>query len=352
MADLQGIKEEIHLGMSEHLPNGVSPTDSDPKFNFAKGKAFAEFFIREIAAQTDGFTDSDAVDEGFKCDGSRDEGIDFIYPKDNGEFWIFQSKFKGDYSSLAKDEISGLFNIHKSVFGARGRDNANQVVKDALFDFDGKESAAVFVLLTNGKASKGNKEQFALLQEEAQAKPGNENYSWQLWDLPEIESKYEDSMIDSRDKPDVVLPITSFGGTPGIIDFSKEIQKSTGKEYQTIVTVINGMTLLRICKRRHWMALFDSNIRGFLGAGIRENQRIMETLEGKPELFYLYNNGMSAICDKLDVQSAKSGLEGALRGLPNYQWRADRFDYPRVRQRDERRGQEKIGERVGVAPRH
>ena len=312
MVDVQGMKKEILLGMSEYL-EGISPDDPNPKFNTAKGKAFTEFYIRDIASQTDGITDPYAVDEGFDCDGSDDEGIDFIYPKDNGEFWIFQSKYKGGNSSLTKDEVVGFFDIHKRVFGARGREDANDVVRGLLSDFDDKKSAAIFILLTNAKASDGIKQLFARLESEERAKPGNENYTWLLMDLPKIQSKYEDSLIDSEDKPNVVLPINSFGGKPGLIDFSEEIQKSTGKKYKTIVTVVNGLTLLRLCKRRHWMSLFDSNIRGFLGAGKGENSRITDTLSEKPAFFYLYNNGMSAICEKLDVQP--SGLEVHCEGF-------------------------------------
>ena len=51
--------------------------------------------------------------------------------------------------------------------------------------------------------------------------------------------------------------------------------------------------------------LFSENIRGFLGLRVKPNRRMKETLQGADSiLFPLLNNGITIICDKVDIPSS------------------------------------------------
>ena len=298
---LQEVHKEIRAGMDEYLAAEEQPPVGKAN-NIQIGRAFTDFYIRRIATVIDGITDSDAIDDGLKCDGGGDLGIDFIYPKPDGaSFWVYQAKYKGKNSSLSRDEIAGFFNIHKRLMSPDGRAGANNAVKELLIDFSPKKSLASLVLLTNGKASDENKKDFERFRKEAQEEQAdNERFDWQLVDLSGIKSNLKHALSVDEKPPKVTIPLSSFGiksQKAGIIDLSKGIE-TFDKKYQTVVTVIRGTTLFELCLQ-HKNSLFNYNIRGFLGASSK-NKKMLETLQNEPEFFYLFNNGMSAICSHLD----------------------------------------------------
>lgn len=54
--------------------------------------------------------------------------------------------------------------------------------------------------------------------------------------------------------------------------------------------------------------LFSDNIRGFLGLRIRPNRRMQETLMGDQSIFFpLLNNGITIICERLELPSTPQG---------------------------------------------
>ena len=265
--------------------------------NVAIGKALTEYYAREIAYYTNHVNEEDKIDEGLECDGSNDLGIDFIYEKpDDKEFWIFQSKFKGKSAGLTRDEIAGFFNIHERILDRKWRAKANRTVGELLDRFTEKSSVN-YVLLTNTKASDSNTDDFNALQRKKSALPEAENAQWILMDLSAIKSKHKQIQSGGDELPNVDIPIVQHIELP--------INGSGNKKYKSIVMIIQG-TALNNLNGQHGDALFNYNIRGFLG-NKGKNKQITETLGDEPSLFYLYNNGISAICTKMDVKPNQKG---------------------------------------------
>src|SRR4051812_1594056 len=101
------LKEGIENSLSL---KGIKPYNSAKSFQL--GNALTEFYLKEIGQYLYPFNE-DEVDNGI-CDATKDCGIDFIY--NSGEEWfIFQSKFKGNSNAISHDEIAGFFNIHSHV---------------------------------------------------------------------------------------------------------------------------------------------------------------------------------------------------------------------------------------------
>src|SRR5206468_59327 len=70
--------------------------------------------------------------------------------------------------------------------------------------------------------------------------------------------------------------------------------------YPTLVAIVKG-NALRDLYKKHKEALFAQNIRGYLGnRGL--NGKIIETAETRPNDFFYFNNGVSAICTGFDLE--------------------------------------------------
>lgn len=78
--------------------------------------------------------------------------------------------------------------------------------------------------------------------------------------------------------------------------------------HHTLVATLKGSTLRDLYKQ-HKETLFNFNIRGYLGSrGI--NDQIRETAESNSAEFFYFNNGVSAICTKYDVDKDVVSADG------------------------------------------
>lgn len=90
------------------------------------------------------------------------------------------------------------------------------------------------------------------------------------------------------------------------IDETKEIGAQSAihqstNEWDAITTTVDGKWLKELFER-HQSKLFAANFRDFLGASKRRrdiNGGIKRTIEEEPQNFWIYNNGITILCDKL-----------------------------------------------------
>jgi AIPR protein len=87
------------------------------------------------------------------------------------------------------------------------------------------------------------------------------------------------------------------------ITFPKEYFILKEKPYRTILSVIKGNTLVNLYKKEK-ESLFAHNVRSFLGK--RVNKDVVETAVKSPDDFYYFNNGVSAICTKIEKLAGNS----------------------------------------------
>jgi hypothetical protein len=266
-----------------------------------RGKAFQEFYLKEIATFLLNLDDDD-IESGLRCDGSRDLNIDFVYF--NGvQYYIYQSKFKGKKSHhLTRDEISGFFNIHTRILD---RDflnlNANDDVLDLLDDFSEK-SEVVYTLITNAKNTIDNEAEIKLQMKKM--KKHTDKASWEVKGLSELKDDYVRAQSINNVIPDeICIPITKIQ-SPGLdsktwafLDITDLICKD--RKYATLICTIKG-TELKNLYRQYKESLFNYNIRSFLGLN-PINKKMRETIDRYPEKFYYFNNGLSAICTDYNI---------------------------------------------------
>lgn len=73
-----------------------------------------------------------------------------------------------------------------------------------------------------------------------------------------------------------------------------------GELYDGYMAAINGEALFEIYEE-HDINLLQGNVRFFLNATRKQNKGIQETLKDEPEMFFAYNNGISATADNMEV---------------------------------------------------
>jgi hypothetical protein len=273
-----------------------------------RGKAFLEFYTYEIAKYIHKF-DDDLIEEGLSCDYSGDLNIDFIYRNDD-TYYIYQSKYKGGGNKLTRDEISGFSKIQSRINDKEYFDNnANDSVKELLRDVS-KKSVIHYILLTNAKITESMRDEFILITEEERKRYGDYEIDYELKSLSEIKEDIKNaSSIDDPIPDEVIIPVEKienhFDDSKqwAYVDFSDVLGTESG--YQTILTTIKGTEIKRLYKQYRGR-LFNYNIRGYLGLN-SINKKMKITIENSPQLFYLFNNGISAICSGLDFEKSESG---------------------------------------------
>jgi predicted DNA binding CopG/RHH family protein len=302
--DLEGI---IKSAMNHYLEEKGIPYDKANKKQL--GKAFCEFYVRDIGAYLFQF-DDDLIEDGLRCDGKDDLNIDFAY-RNEDTFYIIQSKYKSKKKgSLDRDEILGFFGIHSNILDEKFLESqANETVRDILSTFT-ENSQGHYILLTNISISQNLRDQFNKAEREGLEKYGASQITWELKDFPEIKKDYKTAQSIDEPIPDkVTIPVErvpspySYNKEWAFLDLTDILDEET--PYQTYLCTIKG-TVLKNLYKTYKESLFNYNIRGYLGPNVI-NKRIIKTIKEEPKSFYLYNNGISAICSNLDIESAEGG---------------------------------------------
>lgn len=78
--------------------------------------------------------------------------------------------------------------------------------------------------------------------------------------------------------------------------------------YQSYLIVIPG-DLLATLYERHGSRLLEQNVRSFLQARGKVNKGIRTTIFNEPDLFFAYNNGITATAQLVETQELENGLE-------------------------------------------
>ncbi len=285
------------------IDKGIKRSNANP---FQLGKSLSEFYLKEIGQYLYPILEED-VDENM-CDGKGDLGIDYVHNKD-GEWIMFQSKYKGQGSSVSPDEISGFFDIHSKITDSSYFDkHANNVLKDLLSDYN-EENIVQFVFITNSKISTRIEDDFNKFKRDAEKK--YEHITYELKGISDLKRDYkvvtsEIESITEEIKIGIESIMDVFIGDKrnAYLDLSSMIDKDL--KYQSVLCTIRGTTL-RGLWQQHKSRLFNYNIRGYLGENAI-NKKMKETIEKEPDKFYFYNNGISAICTDLKPEFVNSEL--------------------------------------------
>lgn len=274
------------------------------------GRALTVFYVKEIGQYVLNIYEDD-VEGGLECDGKGDLNVDFAhnYIEENS-YLIIQSKYKGAKSNVSSDEISGFFNIHERISDKKFFEkHGNRAVKSILSDLK-EDSTFKYIFLTNDRLSQriiDEFEKFKCLKETQ-----NENISFSYISISEIKQELEEvKAVEEPIPQSVEIPIEQINDTiinskrHSYIDLSTVVDKDG--HYKSILCTIKG-TQLKSLYNKYGKGLFNYNIRGWLGEN-DINKKLKKTLEEEPEKFYLFNNGISAICTDYTPIFTPNGID-------------------------------------------
>lgn len=148
------------------------------------------------------------------------------------------------------------------------------------------------------------------------------NYSF---DFNTDDLRIEDFAIDIWDLKRFLKNITSVKGHESIeIDFSNFDSKVKclpidhfNDTYETFLAVIPGQILADLYDR-YGSRLLELNVRSFLQAKGKINQKIRDTIKNEPEMFLAYNNGITVVSDRVEM-TADSDTVPILKSISGFQ---------------------------------
>lgn len=137
---------------------------------------------------------------------------------------------------------------------------------------------------------------------------GDVPVTWSVWDL----ARFERFDRSGQAREDMVIDFArDFGGPLPALEASQE-----GAALESYLTIIPGRQLAEIYDR--WGArLLEANVRSFLQARAKTNKGIQKTIRDSAELFFPYNNGLSATADEVSCVKTDTGL--AIASIGNLQ---------------------------------
>lgn len=137
---------------------------------------------------------------------------------------------------------------------------------------------------------------------------GDVPITWSVWDL----ARFERFDRSGQAREDMVIDFAQDFGAP--LPALKASQ--SGAALESYLLVVPGEQLAAIYDK--WGArLLEANVRSFLQARAKTNQGIQKTIKDNPELFFPYNNGLSATADAVSCVRNEDGL--AVASISNLQ---------------------------------
>lgn len=241
--------------------------------------------------------------DGYAGDPRESEGVlglivcDFV---DNDEVQTFG---KADVPPILNPLIRFLNKAQKVEF----RDSLNEVnpafqVSDLIISTWSRVTKVKLILVSN--------RQYIGRDDTVKLAAGTDNVpiTWSVWDL----ARFERFDRSGQAREDILIDFENdFGGSLPALKASQ-----IGANLESYLLIVPGAQLAAIYDL--WGArLLEANVRSFLQARAKTNKGIQKTIREEPDLFFPYNNGLSATADEVACVQTKEGL--AISSISNLQ---------------------------------
>ena len=122
--------------------------------------------------------------------------------------------------------------------------------------------------------------------------------TYSVWDLGRL-FRFETS---GQEREDFTVKLEEFGGP--VVVLPAHMQNT---DYESYLAVVPGRQLAKIYDR--WGArLLEHNVRVFLQARGNVNRGIRDTIRDQPDMFFAYNNGITATAESIESEKSTAGL--------------------------------------------
>jgi AIPR protein len=230
-----------------------------------------------------------------------DAGIDiFFESKETEEIYILQCKHPKIAASdpIPEEDVKTFFSNYallRDKLYLRHRQTNNPKLEELAVEFEYwlKSGYLInFILISNGAAT----QKTTALVEKFNREHANNSVKFEVWDISALRDEFVSVKSIEEKYPDEV----------NLTLADSHFMQPDG-DFDNITFAAPGTTLQALA-REHKDSLFNWNIRRFLGKKGEVNAGLTETLNEKPNRFYYYNNGISALCDSFTFDEKSKRL--------------------------------------------
>jgi hypothetical protein len=224
--------------------------------------------------------------------GSNDIKIDIAFDDDESKvLYIAQTKYVNINTNpdIPETEVNDFFSRHDMLIKDERwlQKFASDEIHDLLSDYRERAKKGWTIqwfFISTGRASERTKQTARGHDEKVKVK--YPNISFTLCDFHDLKELY----IRSRS---IEASISDYLE----IQFPSAAYITKKKPYLTMAALVKGNSLVNLYRKER-DSLFAYNIRTFLGK--RVNKEIVDTARHQPSDFYYFNNGVSAICTRIE----------------------------------------------------
>ena len=231
-----------------------------------------------------------------------DAGIDiFFESKETDEIYILQCKHPKIKQSdpIPEEDVKAFFSnyalLRDKVY-LRRRQTNNPKLEELAVEFEHwlKSGHVInFIFISNGAAT----QKTSALVEKFNREYSNDSAKFEVWDINALRDEFVSVKSIEEKYPDEVSVTLA----------DSHFMRPNG-DFDNITFAVAGTTLQQLALE-HKDSLFNWNIRRFLGKKGEVNAGLTETLNEKPNHFYYYNNGISALCDSFTFDEKSKKLK-------------------------------------------
>jgi len=266
----------------------------------------SRLFVEEIMPSLGHAEAAELFVDGY-VDGAGDLGCDVII-KVGENVHIIQSKYVGSKKTIQRSDIDTFQNTF-SRLGAAFKSHRNHALDEILKEIKFDKDTFYMWFITNSKIENQTKTQTEAkvdLSEDFKMEYGliEERVNWDYIDLQELYNHLTN--LPTGDEPQGINEVGIYAykkhgeGRSNIIEIQED-------QYRSALMIIESEQIAIIAKGSQKNSLFDFNIRNYLGEN-RKNKKILQTAKESPNNFFLYNNGISAICESFIIDTASQKI--------------------------------------------
>jgi len=245
--------------------------------------------------------------EGLITDGPNDQGADFCYRVD-GHTYIIQIKYRKKKTIEDDKEVRDFSTILERLHPETGKScQKNQKLMDFISEIDWDTDNFSLWFISLGRSNKDienivNSEIPKIQHPDFNGLEARSNFSF--LGEEDLNVEYRDAMnVASGTKLSVTLSLLKGESSSPWFKYINE------KGYICYIGAINAGQIHGLWQHKgNRNNLFTLNIRNFIG-DTSTNKEIMNTAKKEPINFFFYNNGISAICQKIEADEEEAKLK-------------------------------------------
>ncbi len=291
----------MNISLQEFHQNFIQSilSDADSR-GLMRAQAFFENICEDLVSTgdlTNNYTSAEYIKNGIEV-----YGYDYDEERKILSILVHQFFQEDDIKTLMKSHMTTKFNRLKSFFKKcslglyKDMEETSEAYSMAYniygYIHNNQINKIRLIILTDGKATRNLTDLPSEILEGI-------NTEFRVIDIEYIYNIYMSENNNSEFELEVDLPCL------GIL--------TTSDEYQSYLSVVNGDLLVEIYEQ-FGQKLFEQNVRTFLQFKGKVNKGIRNTIEYKPEMFFAYNNGITATATDVQIDE-----NGKLKKIINFQ---------------------------------